>query len=59
VARLAFAGSLLVAAGVASPDGAMPHEEISRILTWYAGAGLLALVVLAGAARHLPIEPGD
>ena len=49
--RIVFAASLFAASWGASSVGEMSHDEIRSILAVYAGAGLLAFLVLAVAAR--------
>lgn len=52
VAKLLFAGSLVVVAGGAAAAGAMSRAEIGAILLGYLAAGLLGLVLLAITARR-------
>lgn len=56
VGRLAFAASLGLAALVASDRTRMSFDEISRVLTWYAGAGLILWLILALIAVPVRLE---
>ncbi len=56
-ARLILAASLYFAALVTTSQDQMAYHEIRQVLGWYAGIGLVSLLVLAGAALRLPIEP--
>lgn len=56
VARLLFAGSLLLAAGSSSDTGTMAYGEIRLILAGYVTLGVLCLLGLAYAARRVPLE---
>ncbi len=55
--RLAFAGSVALAAGSTSSVGAMPLADIQSILWVYAVIGLVILAALAVAALRLNLEP--
>ena len=59
VARIAFAASLWLAAISVSEAGALPFAEISRLLGWYAGAGVVLLLGLALWARALGVGRED
>lgn len=55
VGRLALSLSMILASGAASGTGIMAHAEIRGILGWFTAVGLAALVVLALAARRVPV----
>lgn len=54
--RLLFAASLYVASAHTTDAGAMPYEDIRRILGWYVAAGVIAWLTLAWTARRTEIE---
>ena len=56
VGKLLFAGSLWVSSMFTSHAGQMPLDDVQNILGWYAGAGLVLLLVLFVAARGLRLE---
>ena len=53
--RIVLAGSLLLAARAAPADSVMAHADLRAVLGTYAAAGLLALGLLALAARRVRI----
>lgn len=54
--RLVFVLSLFLAAGYAPQQGAMTYPDIRLTLLCYALVGLSALIGLALALRHIPLE---
>ncbi|MBB5515511.1 putative MFS family arabinose efflux permease [Rubricella aquisinus] len=54
--RVLFAGSLILASGVASDAGQMAYADLQVVLGGYALFGLLCLIGLALAARHVPLN---
>ncbi|MEH6646451.1 MFS transporter [Sulfitobacter sp.] len=55
--KVFFASTLLLAATSAQEAGLLPADDLQRILGWYAGGGLLALVGLAITVRWVQITP--
>ena len=55
--RLLFALTLVVSSSNTTDAGLMPYADISRILWWYAGAGLVVWLMLAALARRAGVEP--
>ena len=56
VGRLVFAASLSLAAFWTADRAEMSGDQISVVLTWYAGAGLVVWIILAIALRSVPLE---
>lgn len=55
--RLVFAASLFAASLTVGETSQMSHAQISMIMNWYVGVGVVCLAVLWLCARQIPIEP--
>jgi MFS family permease len=54
--RVLFAATLFIASGATQSTDTMPYADIQMILGGYVVAGVIAITVLALAARRLPIQ---
>jgi hypothetical protein len=54
--RVLFAATLFIASGATQSADTMPYADIQMILGGYVVAGVIAITVLALAARRLPIQ---
>ncbi len=54
--KIFFAATLMLAATTAQQAGALPAEDLSSILAWYAAGGVICLLGLALTARRIALE---